>query len=140
MKKFKPNYDEGMWKGAPETSLVKAKALRKDETQAEKILWAKLRNNQLKGYKFRRQHPIGLYIVDFYCHQLKLIIEIDGEYHNTQEQIEKDKERTQNLETYGLHLIRFSNKDIMQNLEKIISEIMIKTDEIFDSHNSNQSL
>jgi very-short-patch-repair endonuclease len=82
MKKFKPNYDEGMWKGAPESSFAKAKALRKDETQAEKILWAKLRNNQLKGYKFRRQHPIGLYIVDFYCHQLKLVIEIDGDYHN----------------------------------------------------------
>ncbi|MCW3170541.1 endonuclease domain-containing protein [Chryseobacterium sp. 09-1422] len=140
MKKFKPNYDEGMWKGAPESSFVKAKALRKDETQAEKILWAKLRNNQLKGYKFRRQHPIGLYIVDFYCHQLKLVIEIDGDYHNIQEQIEKDKERTQNLETDGLQLIRFTNKDVMENLEKIISEIMIKTDEIFHSHNSNQSL
>ncbi|KQS93256.1 hypothetical protein ASG21_03255 [Chryseobacterium sp. Leaf394] len=129
-----------MWKGAPESSFVKAKALRKDETQAEKILWAKLRNNQLKGYKFRRQHPIGLYIVDFYCHQLKLVIEIDGDYHNIQEQIEKDKERTQNLETDGLHLIRFTNKDVMENLEKIISEIMIKTDEILHSHNSNQSL
>ncbi|WP_241773462.1 endonuclease domain-containing protein [Chryseobacterium sp. Leaf394] len=140
MKKCKPNYDEGMWKGAPESSFVKAKALRKDETQAEKILWAKLRNNQLKGYKFRRQHPIGLYIVDFYCHQLKLVIEIDGDYHNIQEQIEKDKERTQNLETDGLHLIRFTNKDVMENLEKIISEIMIKTDEILHSHNSNQSL
>jgi very-short-patch-repair endonuclease len=140
MKKFKPNYDEGMWKGAPESSFVKAKALRKDETQAEKFLWAKLRNNQLKGYKFRRQHPIGLYIVDFYCHQLKLVIEIDGDYHNIQEQIEKDKERTQNLETDGLQLIRFTNKDVMENLEKIISEIMIKTDEIFHSHNSNQSL
>lgn len=140
MKKFKPNYDEGMWKGAPESSFVKAKALRKDETQAEMILWEKLRNNQLNGYKFRRQHPIGLYIVDFYCHQLKLVIEIDGEYHNTQEQIEKDIERTQILETDGLQLIRFTNKDIMENLEKTISEIMIKTEEIFHSHNSNQSL
>lgn len=140
MKKIKLNYNEGMWKGAPESSFVKAKALRKDETQAEKILWEKLRNSKLKGYKFRRQHPIGLYIVDFYCHQLKLVIEIDGDYHNIQEQIEKDKERTRNLETDGLHLIRFSNKDIMENLEKIISEIMIKTDEIFHSHNSNQSL
>lgn len=140
MKKCKPNYDEGMWKGAPESSFVKAKAIRKDETQVEKILWAKLRNNQLKGYKFRRQHPIGLYIVDFYCYQLNLVIEIDGDYHNIQEQIEKDKERTQNLENDGLQLIRFTNKDVMENLEKIISEIMIKTDEIFHSHNSNQSL
>ena len=140
MKKCKLDYDEGMWKGAPESSFIKAKALRKGETQAEKILWEKLRNNQLKGYKFRRQHPIGLYIVDFYCHQLNLVIEIDGDYHNIQEQIEKDKERTQNLETDGLQLIRFTNKDVMENLEKIISEIMIKTDEIFHSHNSNQSL
>lgn len=65
MKKFKPNYNEGMWKGAPQSSFLKAKFLRKNETESEKILWEKLRNNQLKGFKFRRQHPIGLYIADF---------------------------------------------------------------------------
>lgn len=99
----------------------------------------KLKNNQLKGFKFRRQHPIGLYITDFYCHKLKLIIEVDGEYHNLPEQIEKDKERTQILESNGLRLIRFSNNEIQKNVEKTISEIVIKVDEILSLQNSDQS-
>lgn len=140
MKKFKPNYNEGMWKGAPQSSFLKAQFLRKNETESEKILWGKLRNNQVKGYKFRRQHPIGLYIADFYCHKLKLIIEVDGEYHNLPEQIEKDKERTQILESNGLKVIRFNNHEIHENVDKIISEIILKTDEILHLQNSNQSL
>lgn len=140
MKKFKPNYNEGMWKGAPQSSFLKAQFLRKNETESEKILWGKLRNNQVKGYKFRRQHPIGLYIADFYCHKLKLIIEVDGEYHNLPEQIKKDKERTQILESNGLQLIRFTNNEIQKNLEKVVSEILMKIDEILHLQNSNQSL
>jgi len=140
MKKFKPNYNEGMWKGAPQSSFLKAQFLRKNETESEKNLWGKLKNNQLKGFKFRRQHPIGLYIADFYCHKLKLIIEVDGEYHNLPEQIEKDKERTQILESNGLQLIRFTNNEIQKNLEQIISEIIIKIDKIIHSQNSNPSL
>lgn len=130
MKKFKPNYDEGMWKGAPSSSFLKAQALRKNETEAEKILWERLRNNQLKGYKFRRQHPISLFIADFYCHQLKLIIEIDGEYHHLPEQIEKDLERTQILESNGLQLIRFTNEEVQENLEGVIAKITLKIDEV----------
>lgn len=106
-----------MWKGALQSSFLKAQFLRKNETESEKILWGKLKNNQLNGFKFRRQHPIGFYIVDFYCHRLKLIIEVDGEYHNLPEQIEKDKKRTQILESEGLRLIRFSNNEIQKNLE-----------------------
>ncbi|WP_262151974.1 endonuclease domain-containing protein [Chryseobacterium foetidum] len=139
MKKFKPNYDEGMWKGASGSSFSKAKSLRINETQTEKILWEKLRNNQFRGFKFRRQHPINLFIADFYCHQLKLIIEIDGQYHNFQEQIKKDRERTEILESNGLQVIRFSNNEIMEDLDKIISEINEKIDEILVSQNSNQS-
>lgn len=130
MKKFKPNYQEGMWKGAPSSSFLKAQALRKNETEAEKILWERLRNNQLKGYKFRRQHPISLFIADFYCHQLKLIIEIDGEYHHLPEQIEKDLERTQILESNGLQLIRFTNEEVQENLEGVIAKITLKIDEV----------
>jgi len=119
-----------MWKGAPQSSFLKAQSLRKNETEEEKILWGKLRNNQLGGYKFRRQHPISLYIADFYCHKLKLIIEIDGEYHNLAEQKEKDKERTQILESNGLELIRFTNQQIRENLNEVISEINTKIDTI----------
>ncbi|WP_238586910.1 endonuclease domain-containing protein [Chryseobacterium sp. Leaf405] len=132
MKKIKPNYDEGMWKGAPSSSFLKAQSLRKNETAEEKIIWEKLRNNQLKGYKFRRQHPISLYIADFYCHQLKLIIEIDGEYHNLDEQIERDNERTQTLESNGLQLIRFTNNEVQTDLDNVISKINLKIDEIVD--------
>lgn len=130
MKKFKPNYQEGMWKGAPSSSFLKAQALRKNETEAEKILWERLRNNQLKGYKFRRQHPISLFIADFYCHQLKLIVEIDGEYHHLPEQIEKDLERTQILESNDLQLIRFTNEEVQENLENVITKITSKINEI----------
>ena len=63
MKEFKPNYDDGMWKGAPESSFLKAQQLRRNQTEAEKKLWNHLKGNQLEGFKFRRQHPIQLFIV-----------------------------------------------------------------------------
>ncbi|KFC24596.1 hypothetical protein IO90_00335 [Chryseobacterium sp. FH1] len=112
-----------MWKGAPASSFGKARFLRENETDAEKILWEKLRNKQLGGFKFRRQHPISLYIADFYCYKLKLIIEVDGAYHYTKEQIPKDEERTKILEFNGIHVIRFSNDEILSNIEKVLKEI-----------------
>ena len=123
MKKLTTNYDEGMWIGAPSSSFGKAKDLRMNETEAEKLLWEKLKNNQLGGFKFRRQHPISLYIADFYCHKLKLIIEIDGEYHFRKEQIPKDEERTKVLEFNGVNVIRFSNDEVLNSLEKVLNEI-----------------
>ena len=79
MKPLKPNYDDGMWKGAPKESFDKARDLRRNATAAEELLWKKLRNKQLDNYKFRRQHPVSLYIDDFYCHQLKLVAELTAE-------------------------------------------------------------
>jgi very-short-patch-repair endonuclease len=79
-----------------------AKELRKSMTEAEEILWKHLRNNKLNGLKFRRQHPLDIYIADFYCHQKKLIIEIDGGVHDTPEQEEYDNGRTFELEEKGL--------------------------------------
>lgn len=130
MKKLKPNYDDGMWKGAPSSSFLKAQSLRNSETKAEKILWENLRRNQLKGHKFRRQHPISLFIADFYCHQLKLIIEVDGEYHNAPEQIKIDDERTQVLQDNGIKIIRFTNCEIENNIGKVITQIGVIIDEI----------
>lgn len=130
MKKLTPNYDEGMWKGAPASSFSKAQFLRKNETETEKMLWEKLRNNQLKGFKFRRQHPISLYIVDFYCHKLKLVIEIDGGYHDSSEQIKKDKERTKILNSNGLEVIRFTNQEIEENIDTVMEEINLKINKI----------
>ena len=126
-----------MWKGAPKSSFLKAKELRNNETEAEKIIWEKLKNNKIKNLKFRRQHPISIYIADFYCHQLKLVIEIDGEYHWSKEQIIKDKERTDILNFNGLEIIRFTNNEVLNNINWVMEKIIKKIDEIENSNFPN---
>ena len=90
MKKHNPYHDESMWKGAPANNFVLAKQLREKMTQAELLMWDKLKNKKFKGYKFRRQHIINQYIADFVCLSKKLIIEIDGLIHQLPENIESD--------------------------------------------------
>ena len=126
MKKLKPNHDDGMWKGAPSDSFSKAQFLRRNETIAEKLLWEKLRNNQLEGLKFRRQHPVNIYIADFYCHKFKLIIELDGDYHNQEEQKQKDEVRTEVLRLNGLKIIRFKNEEVEQDINQVLTTIKNK--------------
>jgi len=130
MKKLKPNYDNGMWKDAPSSSFAKAQYLRQNETKAEKLLWEKLRNNQLGGIKFRRQHPVHIYIADFYCHQFKLIIELDGGYHNHEEQKRKDEERTETLKLHDLCVIRFRNEEVERDIDKVLNIIKNKIEEL----------
>ncbi len=122
--------DTGMHKGAPSSIFVKARILRDNMTSAEMRLWEYLKNKQLEGFKFRRQHPIHLFIADFYCHELKLIIELDGGYHNEEDQILKDKERTELLKFQDVSIIRFKNEEIENDIEKVLSEIksFIKSD------------
>ena len=133
MKKDKKNdnqQDDSMWKGAPAELFLKAKELRDRMTTAEQILWEAVKGNKLNGQKFRRQHPIGLYIVDFYNHKNKLVIELDGGYHENEEQKIKDVEREKNLNFNGLKVIRFKNELVINNLsfvlEKINEELLIK--------------
>jgi len=123
MKDNKLQHDESMFKGAPSSSFSKAQGLRSNMTKAEIVLWEVLKNNQFEGYKFRRQHPIHNFIVDFYCHRLKLIIEIDGEYHLNENQQDKDLERTGILEFQGLKVIRFTNEEVLNNLNKVLEKI-----------------
>ena len=130
MKKLKPNYDDGMWKGAPSDSFSKAQFLRRNETKAEKLLWEKLRNNQLGGLKFRRQHPVNIYIADFYCHKFKLIIELDGDYHNQEEQKQKDEVRTEVLRLNDLKIIRFKNEEVEQNINQVLITIKNKIEQL----------
>ena len=130
MKKLKPNYDDGMWKGAPSDSFSKAQFLRRNETIAEKLLWEKLRNNQLGGLKFRRQHPVNIYIADFYCHKFKLIIELDGDYHNQEEQKQKDEVRTEVLRLNDLKIIRFKNEEVEQNINQVLITIKNKIEQL----------
>ena len=128
MKKDHPYHDESMFKGAPPDSFAKAKFLRDNMTDAEKFLWEKLKNNQLKGFKFRRQHPIHIYIVDFYCHKLKLVIEIDGGYHDSKDQKILDAERSEILKFQKLKVIRFTNDEVLGNIDFVIRKIEEKID------------
>jgi very-short-patch-repair endonuclease len=98
--------------------------LRKDSTQAEIFLWSQLRASKLNGLKFKRQHSIGNYIVDFYCASLKLIIEADGGIHSSFDQSEKDKFRDQNLREMGYTILRFPNEEILFNMAHIKEEIL----------------
>jgi very-short-patch-repair endonuclease len=102
----------------------KAKSLRKNMTEEERILWSKIRNKQIGNIKFRRQEPIGNYIVDFVSFEKKLIIEIDGGQHNTSKNIEYDTKRTEYLKEMGFDIIRFWNKDIRNNIEGVITHIV----------------
>lgn len=116
-----------MFLGANPLIFQRAEVLRKKMTEAEKILWEVLKTKKLSGYKFRRQHPILKFILDFYCHESKLGIEIDGQVHNSKEQRFYDEDRTDILKEYGIKIIRFHNNEIIENLEvvklKILSEL-----------------
>ncbi|MEP1490027.1 MAG: DUF559 domain-containing protein [Algibacter sp.] len=99
------------------------KALRKNSTSAEAALWKHLQRKQLNGRKFRRQHSIKNYIVDFYCASEKLIIELDGAYHLDFAQQNYDNERTEVLEALGFKVIRFENKLVFENITGVLSDI-----------------
>jgi very-short-patch-repair endonuclease len=97
---------------------------RKNATAAEHLLWERLKNKQLEGYKFRRQHPIGRFILDFYCYAAKLAIEIDGNYHEKPLQKEYDEQRTDAVGTIDIQVIRFINEDVINNIEGVLAEIL----------------
>jgi very-short-patch-repair endonuclease len=104
--------------------LVKrARVLRNNMTLAEIILWSRLRSKKVNGYKFRRQQPIFEYVVDFYCHELKLIIEVDGEIHSLSERTESDIKRDKILKTNGYHILRLSNFEIETTIDSTVIKI-----------------
>lgn len=103
----------------------KARGLRNNMTRAEIILWSRLRMKQLGGYKFRRQQKIYDYIVDFYCHKLRLIIEVDGDIHSSLKQAEHDKSRDKILKINGYNVFRLSNYDIETNLDASVNKIKL---------------
>ena len=96
---------------------------RSEPTEAEKELWQHLRMHRLKGFSFRRQHCIGQFIVDFYCHKARLVIEVDGDIH--QYQAEEDKVRQRYLESLELKVLRFSNDMALNNTEEVIRKIKL---------------
>ena len=100
-----------------------ARELRKSMTDAEKRLWSKIRMRQMGGYQFYRQRAIGNYIVDFYCPKAKLVLEVDGGQHYSDEQIEIDKKRSSYLNKLGLKVMRFTNLDVLNNIDVVLDEI-----------------
>lgn len=111
-----------MFYGAKPALFEKARQLRNNMTYCEFILWDELMKNKL-GVRFKAQHPIKSYIVDFYCHKLKLVIEIDGSIHDLEESVEYDEERTFELEQLGLKVIRFTNNEVKYKLKYVVTEI-----------------
>jgi very-short-patch-repair endonuclease len=109
---------------APEIHFSRARNLRRSMTEAEKVLWGYLQNRKAGGYKFRRQHPLGSYIADFYCHEKRLVVEVDGEIHLNPETVEKDENRTAVLERYGIAVIRFSNQEVLEDTESVVQSII----------------
>ena len=108
--------------GAAKEIFQYAEALRKNMTEVEKIIWERLCKNQL-GVRIRRQHPVWKFIADFYCHELKLIIEIDGGIHLTLENKEYDITRDIVLNELGIQIMRFTNEEVINEREKVVEEI-----------------
>lgn len=119
-------------KARPDKRIVRARRLRRRQTEAEKLLWYHLRNKRLVGYKFRRQHPIETYIVDFFCDAARLVIEIDGGGHTEPSQRAYDNERTSRLEELGLRVMRFWNDDVLTNTNQVL-EVILEDLEYFTS-------
>jgi very-short-patch-repair endonuclease len=101
----------------------RAKEMRREMTPAERKLWSHLRAGRLDGFHFRRQQIIEPYIADFYCHQVGLVIEADGDVHLDQQ--EYDHQRDEHLQTQGLRVLRFTNCEIMQNLDTVLEKIYL---------------
>jgi very-short-patch-repair endonuclease len=102
--------------------LEHAREMRHPQTPAEATVWRYVRNQAL-GYKFRRQHPIKRFIIDFYCAELRLCVEIDGDTHIEEDQQEYDAARTEYLESIGRKVIRFTNDDVRYNINAVIQEM-----------------
>jgi len=105
-------------------SIPRARSLRRTQTSAEAKLWRMLRNRALNGWKFRRQHPIDRFIVDFVCTAAKLIVEVDGATHSTAAEIARDAERTRCIEACGFTLLRITNADIHESRDSVRETIL----------------
>jgi len=116
--------EKDMYFGATHKTIEKEKELRKHMTEAESLLWERLKGKQLLDLRFRRQHPINIFIADFYCHSVLLAVEVDGGIHEIEENKKYDISREDELLKYGIKVIRFKNQDILNNIDDVI--VMIK--------------
>lgn len=108
------------------TETYRARSLRRNATTPERLLWQQLKNRGLSGFKFVRQWPIGPYITDFACREVKLVVEIDGATHSTDEEIASDRRRTRFLEEQGWRVVRFTNEAVYESVEGVLELILIE--------------
>ncbi|MFT3835953.1 MAG: endonuclease domain-containing protein [Myxococcaceae bacterium] len=104
-------------------ALARARELRQNQTSAEDSLWFFLRDRKLNGVKFRRQHPIGPYVVDFYARALKLAVEFDGDQHTEMGRAMYNQQRTRDLNAAGVRVVRFTNDEVFNNVEGVLDRI-----------------
>ncbi len=105
-----------------------AQRLRYELTDCEQLLWQRLRNRQLGGFKFRRQYPLPPYVLDFYCAELHLAVELDGGQHFGDEALRRDSERSRYLGIYGIRVLRFSNREVLAQTPEVLAEILRQAD------------
>jgi len=113
--------EKAMYFGAKPEIFKRAKSLRNEMTSTEKLLWERLKGKQVYEKRFRRQHPIDIFIADFYCHEARLVVELDGEIHSQQK--EYDDGRSAEMERYYIKIIRFTNSEVENNLEDVVRRI-----------------
>ncbi|WP_461639300.1 endonuclease domain-containing protein [Labilibaculum euxinus] len=119
------DYKECLFYDASPEIHSRAKELRRNMTKSEKLLWTEIRNRKLNGLKFRRQHPINIFIADFYCHEIKLVIELDGNIHDSEENKEYDEGRTAELGYLGVKVIRFTNEEVINSMTNVLAKIKV---------------
>lgn len=115
-----------MFYGASSSIFRNAEKLRANMTECERLLWEELKSNKILGLRFKAQHPVDSFIADFYCHKLKLVIEIDGEYHAENEQVKYDAGRTEEMALHGLKVLRFRNQEVNDNLKQVVEKIRVE--------------
>ena len=115
--------EKNMFFGAKAELFTMALQMRKNPTEVERAMWKIFRKFRQSGFPFHRQHPIEFYIVDFYCHNLRLVIEVDGEIHTEKEMQSHDEGRTGELERFGIKVIRFTNSQILHDSDLVVEKI-----------------
>ena len=116
--------ERNMFYGATKRIFQRAVELRNNMTLAEKALWEELKRKETFNVRFKRQHPIDIFVVDFYCHKYKLAIEVDGDIHLREEVQEYDDGRLHDIEKFGIKILRFKNKEVLENIEMVKQRIL----------------
>ena len=124
-----PDTRLSMYYGGDSKTMEAATILRKNMTVPELILWQKLRDRTIFKCKFRRQHPVSFFIVDFYCHEYRLVIEVDGDIHDDETVRDYDLGRTAELNKFGLKVLRFTNNEVFENIDTILKKILVHINE-----------